>query len=229
MPANTSNTILSSALQRARYSLEVRRFAGVPHLLQERRLWFTRMDLLGDSFEGSIETRVLDNVPLAEAPDMPTSAKPTIERLQRQVLRNFIRTQKMSSFISCWTEEERELMALWRSYKRSDYSVAIRTTYSTLRDQLPGNVLLGKVFYTDFLQPIDHEMIKNNLLYYAIRKHEGFKFEREVRAVIYAGMKNLQTILDATKKKARPFQQITEFPFQTKANCQLWKSARQFK
>ena len=48
---------------------------------------------------------------------------------------------------------------------------------ATLRDRLC-HVLLGKVFYTDFLQPIDQEMIRNNLLYYAIRKHAGFKFRK---------------------------------------------------
>jgi hypothetical protein len=150
MAANTGNTIL---VQPDNLNATLWKYMDLPeflYLLQEKRLWFTRMDLLGDPFEGSIETRVLDNLPLAGTPDMPAAAKPTIERLQRQVLRNFIRTQKMSSFISCWTEEQRELMALWRSYKRSDFSLAIKTTYSTLRDQLPGYVLLGKVFYTDF-------------------------------------------------------------------------------
>jgi hypothetical protein len=199
MPANTRHPTL---VQPENPNATIWKYIDLPeliYLLQEQKLWFSRLDMLGDPFEGSITKNLLDMVPVRPLPDLPPAAKPNFEKLQRQALSIFVRAQRMSACVSCWTENEDDLMAMWRSYGRSDYSVAIKTTYSTLADKLRDGILLGKVFYTDFSQPIDEEMIKDNLLYYAIRKHSGFSFEREIRAIFIG--RNIKQFMEAVSAK----------------------------
>ncbi len=164
-------------------------------LLQERQLWFSRLDTLGDPFEGAVEEAVLDTVPAPEAAELPEAAKPNLAVFQKQALRNFLLAQRLSMCVCCWTEEEDELMALWRSYGRSVFSVAIRSRYDILTRQVQSRAHVGRVYYTDFQQEVDKEEIKSALFYYAVRKHAAFKFEREIRA-IYQG-RNVTTVMES--------------------------------
>ena len=228
MPADTSNGIL---VQPENQDAVLWKYMDLPellYLLQEKKLWFSRLDMLGDPFEGSVEQTILEKVSFfSDDPNIPENLKPVTERLGRQSLKSFLRAQRMSAFVSCWTEEDQELMALWRSYQRSAYSVAIRTTYSLLRDQLPEKVVLGKVFYTDFSQPIDLEMIRTNLLYYAIRKHVGFRFEKEIRAIYYYGQNVAQIMQSIQKAREADKSAFEDFPFPSESELSKLEKGEQ--
>ena len=97
-------------------------------------------------------------------------------RVYRRKLRRF-------TLISCWHESATESEAMWRLYSREQDGIAIRTTFESLKDSLTctEDVYIGRVTYVDYNTKFIRE---DNLFGAYLHKREGFKHEREVRAVI---------------------------------------------
>lgn len=140
--------------------------------------------MLGDPFEGSANKKILDVLDLDFAAHFPDATKNVIQNMSREAFKGFLQMQKISACVSCWRCDDNESMAMWRAYGRSDYSVAIKSRYDIFRDLLPSNILLGCVKYVEFP---DKEKMEHNSFYYSSRKHIGFQFEKEVRAIFLHG------------------------------------------
>ena len=208
MPADTKNRLL---VQPEDPNATIWKYMDLPeliYLLQERKLWFSRLDMLGDPFEGSVQQSLLDTVTFPTPPGLADTARPHIEAFSKAAMRRAFYEQRLCNYVSCWSMQDKELMALWRSYRRSDFSVAIRSTYAILRDQLP-NIPFGKVFYTNFSHPVDLEMIGKNIFHLSIRKHEALRFENEIRAIYpYLHIQELHPTINVLQPVAVPVEQF---------------------
>jgi hypothetical protein len=141
-------------------------------LLQRKKLFFTRVDRLGDDFEGSLPVRNIvtaqEHQGLHADPDLLSD----VARLREVIL------------VNCWHMNRRESDALWRIYGGPDEAVAIRSTVSRVKaafEPCPHPVYVGQVLYTDYeFGAIVPELTRFPFLF----KRDTFEHEREVRAVI---------------------------------------------
>jgi hypothetical protein len=171
-------------------------FAKFVSLLKDRALYFARADRLGDRFEGArgITARKAEwdeycleyfregmrNPP----PGYEPQSADIIERESRRLLRDFEMIGErdvLTTYVSCWHENDGESEALWRLYcPPSSAGVAIRTDSSALNENLGDNpdIQIGRVQYIDFGKKFagTHDRI--------FWKRKSLSHEAEVRAVI---------------------------------------------
>jgi hypothetical protein len=128
-------------------------FASLVSILQNEKLWFTRLDKLRDPFEGRSEH----------------SYKSGFHLLAEEHTRE--------GCVNCWTIDDEESDLMWYAFA-PDFGVAIRTTKGKLIASLKGldtdEVEIGLVKYgEDFTTEPES---------YAFSKRKHFKRERELRA-----------------------------------------------
>jgi len=98
-------------------------------LLQAKRLWLSRVDLLGDDWEMRLAGEQLKHA-IARHP--PTPLGEVSEDPMARAAR-IIREWRLTSFVNCWSSQEHESYALWRVFRPSVEGVAIRSTLERLR------------------------------------------------------------------------------------------------
>lgn len=141
-------------------------------LVEYKKLWLSRLDLLKDHHEGSITRLSLD----------------TFEQWLRQrglLLGDFpqmLRNMRTSTYVNCWHLVNTESEAMWRLYCPGDHGVAIQTSYKKLSDSInhDANLFLGCITYIDYESggfPI------GNMFLPVMHKRESFAHEKEVRLV----------------------------------------------
>lgn len=152
------------------------------------RLFFSRQDKFRDTYEGAIpiksrqalayeskqiEAKIEKSAVLSDVKKSPSS-------MDVQFI-NFLESIRRKTFVSCWHMNIGESAAMWDLYGRDGSAIALRTSYSKLRDALPTDVYLGVVKYIDF----EKEFFDlNNALNPVMHKRRSFEHELEVRAVI---------------------------------------------
>jgi hypothetical protein len=171
-------------------------------LLEEGALHFSRADLLGDPFEGSLTARMI------ETPTHARNEKGEIFELipdHREMMRRAFQDSRPFrialrrwTWVSCWNQSEVESDALWGRYVRAEHGLAVRTTFSRLTrsmgEPLPpiddrtekergvdAAVYVGRVFYVDYDTAA---WPQGNLFWPFVHKRLSFAHEQEVRAVI---------------------------------------------
>lgn len=151
-------------------------FGKFMYLLENSCLFFPRIDLLGDNFEGS-------------------TTKPHYETFRSRFqnssdytwinqLNNVMRTH---CFVTCWHLSEFENAALWKLYGLENRSIAIRTTYKKLYSLK--NVKTGLIDYADYsYKSLEMPVFEA----FAMMKRNCFSYENEVRGIIRK--QNIQSI-----------------------------------
>jgi hypothetical protein len=180
MAADTSHPVF---LQPADTNAKVWRYMDFTNYiwtLESSALYFSRIDLLGDPFEGT--TTAASNAAIMKFMDWPSGSEQQqkdwadANAKQRQDVRR-------GMFVNCWHMIDHESEAMWRLYARTDQSIALQTTYSRLVDAFDQSILLGAVRYTDY----DHAVFPtSNALWPAAHKRLSFQHEHEVRALKFA-------------------------------------------
>jgi hypothetical protein len=143
-------------------------FAKFVSLVADKALYFSRVDQLGDPFEGargiaskesewrehSLEylREALRTIP-GDQPQMPQEKiEEEVERLHREITE--IGTREVRhTYVTCWHENEGESEALWRLYcPPQSAGVAISTNFSSLDSALESefHIIFGHVQYIDF-------------------------------------------------------------------------------
>lgn len=143
-------------------------------ILDKSALYFTRLDLMDDPFEGmrsSFNREVRPIIYGEEISDLVLRDLDTASRRERQ-----------STYINCWSHGEYESDALWTRYSSRENGVAIRTTCAGLIAALTCDVTcyVGSMNYVDFNTTFIPE---NNLFWPIVYKRKEFEYEREVRVV----------------------------------------------
>src|ERR1022692_824222 len=131
-----------------------RQFAEFVAILQNRSLWFSRLDCLRDPFEGC------------------SGRRSTFHEMADAYTR--------LGCVSCWSIGDQESELMWHAYAPG-WGVAIRSTKAKLKSSImppvADKIVIGSVQYgIDWSQgPPDS---------YAFRKRQGFKQEQELRAFL---------------------------------------------
>jgi hypothetical protein len=166
-------------------------FAKYVALLRSNSLHFARLDKLEDPFEGSLTKAEYEEYQATAAQgeakgDLPDDWKGRYFDVLLQNARN----ARRSCYVNCWHINHHESEAMWRLYSQSGFAIALRSTYSTLRDTLPtgqeGGVyvgpFLGKVTYVDHFT---EQLPKGNALAPIMNKRPSFDHEQECRAIVW--------------------------------------------
>jgi hypothetical protein len=149
-------------------------FTKFVSMLESSSLYFSRVDRLGDPFEGSYSK---GNINLR--PVVYKDAKGTEMMFERMA--RFAKWVREWTLVNCWHMNAHESPAMWKLYAKSNEAIAVQSTYATLVTCLPSNVFVGCVQYIDY----DRDWLpEGNTFYPFIHKRKSFEHEREARAVI---------------------------------------------
>lgn len=138
-------------------------------LLHFKRLHFSRADKLEDLFEKKIADLLFK--------DWPAARKESYERIRRCHKDRIPRT-----FISCWTNLDKESYAMWQIYAKEN-GVAVQTTVANLGKALDGTgAKIHKVHYLDFNS--EKSPLIDPACNFFVCKPKAYEYEREIRAVM---------------------------------------------
>jgi hypothetical protein len=152
-------------------------FAKFVWTIQNKCLWLSRADLLGDPWEISLSGEqlqlVIDRHPITPIGEEP---KETAEERAKRI----IGLWRNNTFISCWNMSPHESNALWKIYCKNADGVVLQTTYEKL-NSIKGMHLLYSVTYpipgSNKRTPTHTDL--------ATKKRPMFSYEEEVRIVFY--------------------------------------------
>lgn len=149
-------------------------------MLNNKALFFSRADLLGDSFEGSFSKENVRVRPIVYKEMIKSANQAAISSIL-EVMKKCAEWVREWTYINCWHMNEHESAAMWKLYALSCEAIAIQSTYDRLFRCLPDDgFFVGKVKYIDYEKDVIPE---NNTFYPFVHKRKSFEHEREVRAV----------------------------------------------
>jgi hypothetical protein len=149
-------------------------------VLTEKALYFSRADLLGDPFEGTIPAQNAINV----STQFCDPTRPDLIIKVRKMWRLF-------TYVSCWHLNETESEAMWRIHCPTNEGVALKTTYAKLGRSIPSNdFYLGTIRYLDYRSQL---MLLDNAFNPVMHKRKAFEHEREARVVKLESV-NIQSV-----------------------------------
>lgn len=151
-------------------------FAKFVWVIQNKCLWLSRADLLGDPWEISLSGEqlqlVIDRHPITPL-DKPRPKESAIERAKR-----IINSWRKQTFINCWNASAHESNALWHIYCKDSDGVALQTTFERLT-LIKGSCSLLPVTYpvpgSNKKTPTHPDLVT--------KKRPMFSYEEEVRIV----------------------------------------------
>ena len=144
-------------------------------LVESNKLTFTSLDKFPDQYEGhnTLVGHLIVNVNFRSA---------AWAALYDEV---FIKSIRESSYVNCWTEGPAENAAFWEIYGAHETAVAIRSTYSRLRNVLPDDYVLGRVKYIDYNSSPGLAVDDDSAFPYfshLYHKRLEYSYEKEIRA-----------------------------------------------
>lgn len=147
-------------------------FTKFVSMLENKGLYFSRSDKLGDPFEGSFSKENGRLRPEVYS-DIPPNSLDIVYKLCEN-MRKF-------TYINCWHMNDFESAAMWKLYSKTNEAIAIKSGYQQLNECLDDESFLGIVHYEDY----DNTWIpEGNTLYPYVHKRLSFSHEQELRAVI---------------------------------------------
>jgi hypothetical protein len=165
------------------------KFKHFPELLENRVLYFTRNDLLGEKFEGSITPPELNLRKKQVKHRMNLFKSLTPKMTEEELLYMHSQSNKELNkgvYVNCWHMSDYENNLMWKHYsEQHKKDVVIQSTYRKLQECFANckeSIHIGKVEYRDFktdISPPDNVFHKN------LRKHLSLKDERELRAITF--------------------------------------------
>ncbi len=147
-------------------------FTKFVSMLENKGLYFSRSDKLGDPFEGSFSR---GNEKLR--PDIYKDAPPGALSDTYKVFQ----AMRMRTFVNCWHMNEYESDAMWKLYSKTNEAIAIKSSYQQLKECLDNECCLGMIQYIDYESAW---LPEGTLLSPYLFKRLSFSHENELRAVI---------------------------------------------
>jgi len=148
-------------------------------MLEKDVLYFCRVDLLGDPFEGS-RPRGEDAfwADLVERGEV----KKEVAEHNAGVSNDMRRMSRQRMYANCWHLNEQESAAMWHMYSHDAAPITVQSTFNRLRKSIPDNIHIGIVKYIDY----ETESVPyGNSFNYFLHKRKSFEHERELRALIW--------------------------------------------
>jgi hypothetical protein len=143
-------------------------------MIQSQTLFFSRMDALGDPFEGARSKANFERRrDVYGEVDIPEDALKGLSR--------FTEWARQWTYVNCWHMNNHESAAMWRLYAQTNEAVAIQSTAAKLCQVVPENTYVGMVEYIDY----EHDWVpEGNSFAALVRKRKSFEHEKELRALI---------------------------------------------
>jgi hypothetical protein len=142
-------------------------------MLENQELFFSRVDCLGDPFEGSIPV-----ANLIERTRIRGEEFPSIPHAIDEAMADWLRPR---TFVNCWHLNKYESAAMWKLYSSTDYSIAVRSTFRKLRDCLDQECFVGMITYKDYFVQV---VPGGNTFRPFMHKQVSYSHEQEVRALV---------------------------------------------
>lgn len=175
-------------------------FSKFVALLNNRALFLSRADLLGDSFEGArgvasreekwrefCENYFRDAILTAPRNTSPPTEKEVEEGIVRlyEDFKTLGKEELQRTFVTCWHANDSESEALWRLYcPPGTTGIAIRTHFKNIKNSINGDELVkfGFVQYIDFKKQFAGTYDR------IFWKRISLKHEQEIRGVAISPM-----------------------------------------
>ncbi len=165
-------------------------FDRYQQLIEQSGLWFSRLDLLQDQFEGMIPDRhFIGTVEWSTFID-PSDPSATPQPLRaytngmQAMLSSGLDFFRELTHVNCWHVRDHEATDMWNIYLNSQPGVAIHTTFGRLKTSLNSNhehlVEFSKIHYIDHRTFVDPEAKWPD---YMVFKRREFSHESELRAI----------------------------------------------
>jgi len=153
------------------------------NLIHSSRLFFCRVDRLGDPFEGSYP-KINAEFRVEWYKDILEKLKTTPEKFF-PILSNHHETIRKYIFANCWHMNFGESAAMWRLYGPHDSSIALKTTFSKLTtsfDNTDIEIYIGKMNYLDYRENV---IAEGNAFVQVLHKQLSYEHEKELRAITF--------------------------------------------
>jgi hypothetical protein len=154
-------------------------------MITSNSLYFSRLDKLGDPFEGLYsKARIQSDEKVYTSYDSSEASEYGKRVIRWMHLDPY--KQRRTSFANCWHMNEYETELLWSRYSFMDGGVAIQSTFERLKSclNIPHAVYIGIMKYMNWeteATPI------GNLMNPIVTKRKNYQDERELRAAIVTG------------------------------------------
>jgi hypothetical protein len=159
-------------------------------LLMTKSLYFSRIDMFKDPFEGTLPTKT------------KSIYNAIIEKIwgdsdNQGLKENILKYKNISmkyTYVCCWNMSDHESSLMWKSYTDMGKGIAIKTTYNQLWNSLPdhigsSSIYLGLIQYIDYKTETFPPDTFFNVLYPFTYKRSEFQSEHEVRGFVQWGPK----------------------------------------
>jgi len=153
-------------------------FTKFVSMLENRGLWFSRANKLGDPFEGSMSLANLKLRPQLYGNDIPLDKLKEMEKIRKKMVK--------WALVNCWHMNEGESMAMWKIYGKSNEAIAIQSRCGLLQECLQDDkdINIGEVQYIDRHSDDPANFISERFLQYPFMyKDRVFEYENELRAI----------------------------------------------
>ncbi len=146
-------------------------FTRFVSMLENRGFFFSRLDRLGDPFEGSLSRADED-------------LREHYSDSVRAAAASFTVNSRKRVMVNCWHMGAHESEAMWKLYADGGRGLAIQSTYDKLCRAVSGAITgVGLVRYIDYAA---ERMDERHPFYSAfLHKRKSLEHEKEIRALIY--------------------------------------------
>ncbi len=156
-------------------------------ILYHKRLYFRRLDHLGDHFEGQSTKKMLQDAEISLRRHLQSNRD--IRELYEKKLIAYETPSDNAlwrgTFVSCWHMNEHESVAMWKIYAGINSGIAIKSSIHSLKrsiDIAAEDVYIGQINYLDY--ELD-EISGNNAFKLALSKRKIYEYEKELRLVVF--------------------------------------------
>lgn len=150
-------------------------------LITQKKIWFSRSDLLGDDHEGSLPESIINERKLRWS---DLKVLNVFERGSKEGRKDF--------YINCWTLQNPKSLSMWKIYTPNAVGVAVKTSIGRLANcfvKKPNDLFernqarIEKVTYIDYSTHKDN----NEEFDRFIHKQKAYSYEKEIRFLIFHG------------------------------------------
>ena len=174
-------------------------------LLQNKALFFCRLDKLEDQFEGmttkpnrDLRFKIYENYRNSGLSKTEMTDEDIRKKVESQY--EFDKNLKAITCVNCWNKKNNESAALWKIYSSFSNGLMIKSSISKLISSLDSTneeIDLTEIKYLDYSRDY---MPEGNSNYPLLHKHDAYSYEEEVR-LIYRKMPESGWVYDWTKEE----------------------------
>ncbi len=144
-------------------------------MLESNALWFSRIDCLGDNFEGSTPKLSVEAIANTLSANLPEIVAQNLQQINSDTHRR----ATLFSYANCWHQNRHESMAMWKLYG-NPYGIAIISNLENISMSISSDYEI----YPSLIKYIDYakdQIESNNLFARLTHKRRSFEHEKEVR------------------------------------------------